>query len=176
MLWLCEKCYRTRHLDRWLLAAFFVLLLLLVPLVVARAHEVKALTIPFARSGKWILVQVAVNGKPGTFVLDTGAQDTLVSEDLAKDITDRSPAKMAGWDAMRKVEKVSVSLDLGGDIWVGNVLSTSLKNVTEKTQVDGVLGMSVLEHYSRIEIDFKAKTVTFHKDGSSVSPCAVGDD
>jgi predicted aspartyl protease len=59
-----------------------VCLLLLWPKLVSAACEVRQLAVvPLEIAGTVVLTPVMVNGIPGTFILDTGAAQTVVTPD-----------------------------------------------------------------------------------------------
>jgi hypothetical protein len=141
--------------------------LLLASLVLA--EERRTFAVPIHRQGVGCtapcgktLVSVAVEGVNGTFVLDTGADVTVISPRLAANGKDRQKWNLSGLNGRETVDSVIVVLKLGGDKMRARVMTRPLDNVSKMvgTAIDGVLGLDVLGSYSHIEIDLKAQTLT----------------
>ncbi len=126
--------------------------------------------IPFKVCGKRnaILVQVAVNGKSCTFLLDTGAARTVMSpatvgaSDFELRLTrfrDRGPGAMG--EAMRGIAS---SLRLGKRVWYDRaVVVMNLKEVSRVygRRIDGLLGQDILTEFDRVVFDFKNRKIVF---------------
>src|SRR5713101_7975989 len=81
----------------------------------AHAQERKAFTVPIERKAGLILVSAKVQGIDGTFILDTGAQWTVVSPRLARSATERRPTDARGVTGTTHAELARVMLVLGGE-------------------------------------------------------------
>jgi len=140
------------------------ILALLLALVVgtASAHP-KSETLPFARSATgWILIHAKINGNPGVFVFDTGAVDCFASPELIgeKNVGVKSTVHYLGGKQTFRRVPATVSLgenNFGVDVLLG---STDDLSALAKTQIDGIIGLSVLSHYEKITIDFKLQVFT----------------
>lgn len=120
-----------------------------------------------------ILVDVLVNEKPATFLLDTGASNTIVNtsrihlEDYETIPGDKQDA--AGFGGVKK-ESVTIlklkSFRIGDilvyDFPVAGIDLTELCNTLDIT-LDGVLGHNFLSKY-KVIIDYPNSTVEFQKD------------
>ncbi len=126
--------------------------------------------IPFKVYGKRhaILVQVAVNGKRCTFLLDTGSARTVMSPaavgatefDLRLTrFRDRGPG--ATGEAMRGKAR---SLRLGKRVWYDRpVVVMNLKEVSRiyGRRIDGLLGQDILTEFDSVAIDFTNRKLVF---------------
>ncbi len=126
--------------------------------------------IPFKVYGKRhaILVQLAVNGKNRTFLLDTGSARTVMSpatvgaSEFNLRLTrfrDRGPG--ATGEAMRGIAS---SLRLGKRVWYDRaVVVMNLKEVSRiyGHRIDGLLGQDILTEFTLVVIDFKNRKIVF---------------
>jgi hypothetical protein len=146
-----------------LLRLLALLVLLLAPLP-NRARPA-ALRIPFRTVDSMILVEGKVNGNRVTFLLDTGANKTIVSVKTYGHVpfalqsarhNDLGPG-MKG-DAVR----LSADVELANHMWVGQ--RVSVMNLDELTKVlglrfDGLLGQDLLREFRSVRIDYKAHVI-----------------
>ncbi len=127
--------------------------------------------IPFKIYGKRhaILVQVAVNGKSCTFLLDTGAARTVVSPAVVGGLAgfnlkvSKFRAKGPGLAGEATWETVN-SLRLGKKTWYDQrVVVMNLKEVSRiyGRRIDGLLGQDILTEFPLVVIDFKNRKIVF---------------
>jgi hypothetical protein len=132
----------------------------------AHAQERKVFTVPFHTAHGMILLDGQLNGKPAVFLLDTGANISLVDyraagfPALKLDVlrsTGRTGAE--GNCVTREVSKLS----LGLRSWLSR--RTCLMDLSDAskrmgTKIDGFIGADLLSTFSAVRIDYKAQTVT----------------
>ena len=111
------------------------------------------------------VVALTLNGRPATFVVDTGANMTVIHDDFAErfDLTAdaglRAPA-IANGGALRARQAGLESMSIGGiPIRRGRIVVAGLGQVTETlapfagTEIHGILGQDVLgEHRAVIDV------------------------
>ena len=116
-----------------------------------------------------MLVEVVVNGKPCTFVLDTGTSRTVVSPQVLGGLVgfnlklSRFRAKGPGLAGEAIWETVN-SLRLGKKTWYDQrVVVMNLKEVSRVygRRIDGLLGQDILSEFSLVVIDFKNRKIVF---------------
>ena len=140
-----------------------LLLLLLTP-VPNPAHS-GALRIPFRTVQSLIVVQGKVNGNVAIFVLDTGANRTIVSTEIysnARFDLQRIPhrqgsAGFAGYSLRRPAD-----LGLGENVWIAQ--QVSVMDLSELKQMlhmdfDGLLGQDFLRQFRSVRIDYRAHLI-----------------
>jgi gag-polyprotein putative aspartyl protease len=137
--------------------------------VLAVSIVASAQTVPFKSHSGLILIQVQVDNKPMTMVLDTGAVSTFIASE-AKGFDNVTTAQLkkngntmviAGKAAVRNV---TISID-GGKALNENVMVISLKQISDQigVKVDGMIGQDFLSVHSAINIDYRRHEVTFTK-------------
>ncbi len=135
--------------------------------------------IPFQLSGgtqPLILIPVYVSGRgPYSFILDTGAGPTLVSNELADTLQlprgETLNARGAGGEVVL-VQSVVPSLHIGDETLENAVVSiTDLSFIGRaiRTQVDGDLGHSVLRHFV-LTLDYSATVLTLARSSTTSAP------
>lgn len=116
-----------------------------------------------------LLVELRLNGQPAVFMVDTGAKTSLISE--------RAYKKAPSWDGDRRLQDGHLS-GLGGSgssifvarvrIGIGRVNYGVQVGVTDLPKyldgADGILGSDVLRQFKRVDVDYKAREVTFVED------------
>jgi predicted aspartyl protease len=105
-------------------------------------------------------VPVTIQGTgPYDFMIDTGAQATVMSIDVASrvQVTNRRTALLVGMASQRTVETVSVDgLGLGSRLF--NVATAPLIEAAKLAGADGVLGLDSLQD-QRVLIDFRKNEI-----------------
>ncbi len=106
-----------------------------------------------------------INGKPATFMLDTGANNSVMDyraagfPDLKLDKLRSTGSAGAEGDCI--VREVKLSLEHRS--WIGRrVCIMDLSDVSKRmeTKIDGFVGADLLSTFSAVQIDYKAQTVT----------------
>ncbi len=130
--------------------------------------EMKSFT-PVRKIGQHLLVRTKVNDrKQVQFVIDTGANVSLISSELAKEVTDTIVDKWTDAKGMSGYVKgvyraAEVSLEFAGLRQKNlNMVSFDLRKLSKSagTEISGVLGYSVLR-YLTIFIDYRNGLVKF---------------
>jgi gag-polyprotein putative aspartyl protease len=156
------SCAPTRPPGR-LLRALTLLLLLLAPLPNrARPSTVR---VPFRTVGSMILVEGQVNGHRITFLLDTGADKTIVSVKsygnlqfpLRRVQRSKNAPGMTG-ESLR----LPADLRFANHVWAGQRVSVmdldDLKRILG-IDLDGLLGEDILREFRSIRIDYHAHVI-----------------
>lgn len=159
-----------------MIAQLLVLLLLTLPLA-ARACEVtRAATVPVAVAGAVLTVPVEVNAMTGTFLLDTGAQRSVVTHDgvrrlnLARDQWVATTTKGVG-GLQRYPNADPASLSLGG-VPLHRRTSTQdtslvVADMPVAVNVDGLLGRDFLSVFD-VDLDLPNRRLALYR----VNGCA----
>jgi aspartyl protease len=143
--------------------ALALLLLLLMP-VPNPAHS-GTVRIPFRTVQSLIVVLGKVNGNAATFVLDTGANRTIVSTKIYGDARfelqrmphRQGPAGFSGYSLRRPAD-----LGLGENVWMAQ--QVSVMDLDELKQMlhmdfDGLLGQDFLRQFRSVRIDYRAHLI-----------------
>jgi hypothetical protein len=116
--------------------------------------------LPFHTDRSFITVSARVNGQQATFLLDTGAQRTIITPQLSG----LSPVDLANSPQI-EIESPTlagsstvpvVSVRFG----IGNTALTTRVIVTRIRKYDGIIGNDVLSQFKKITIDHKDHTLT----------------
>ncbi|MBO9601912.1 MAG: aspartyl protease family protein [Novosphingobium sp.] len=115
-----------------------------------------------------LTVPVTVEGHgPYRFLIDTGAQATVLSRDLADrlGVADRKPATLIGMSSRAQTEVAPVmELGLGRrSFYIETVPLVAQENIGD---ADGILGIDSLQE-QRVLLDFKARTFSVADTGAS---------
>jgi len=149
------RCPRSR--------ALVLLLLLLMPLPNS-AHS-GPVRIPFRTVQSLIVVEGKVNGNPAIFLLDTGANRTIVSTRIYGhphfDLQ-RMPPRPTGPGLVGYSLRRSVDVELGERLWTAQ--QVSVMDLDELKQMlhmdfDGLLGQDMLRQFRSVRIDYRAHVI-----------------
>ena len=159
-------------------ASFFLVLLLAAPACAACRVERRA-TVPLTQSGGLILVPVAINGVTAQFVLDTGAERTVVGEvaagqlHLARDEWVSTDIQGAGGPDRQRLGRPA-SLSLGGVALRRHTVAADDSVVVGPIQeaaggvpVAGLLGQDFLSVFD-LDLNVPGNTLTLY----DVAGCA----
>lgn len=129
------------------------------------AADKTPISIPFKSVGSLIVINLNLEGKPATMVLDTGAAATFVSLELVNltDSTSIQETRSGGFAVSGKV--TLVSFELNGNHYNMPVIAMNMKDLSDKLgiKIEGILGEDFLRNFSSIHIDFHHKTVELEK-------------
>jgi Aspartyl protease len=140
-----------------------LLFLLLTPLPDA-AHPV-SVKVPFRNVQSLILVDCKVNGNPATFLLDTGANRTIISSKSYGDVLfelQRLPQNHKGPGLVGYSVRREADLSLGGHTWVGQRVSVMYLDDLKRMmgmEFDGLLGQDILRQFRTVRIDYHTHTI-----------------
>jgi hypothetical protein len=136
-------------------------------LVLLCSHPGQAETrkLKFRNAQSMIMVDLVVNGKPVTMMLDTGAISSLIAVRL----TDLDPHKIAAMRQGRtdqgfigQAYEVKARFDFAGvgvpelTVFAGNVDELSRR---AGTRCDGILGLDVLRKFKSVKIDYTTQEI-----------------
>jgi hypothetical protein len=145
-----------------------VLLLLLLTPLPNRARP-SSLKVPFSTTQEMILVKGKVNGNPATFLLDTGANRTIISARIygkALLPIPRWPRKpdslgLKGYSVRRPADLI-----LGEHVWIGQTVSVmdldELKGMLN-LDFDGLIGQDILRQFRSVRIDYRTHVIEMEK-------------
>ena len=114
-----------------------------------------------------ILLDATVNGKPAVLLLDTGANNSIVSPQAAG-LTAAQLRSLQATQAGTGAEGDYIEVDprLAERHWLKRrVLVMDLADASKRmgAQVDGFLGQDILRSFSTVRVDYKAGVVEFEK-------------
>jgi aspartyl protease len=142
-------------------------LVLLVLLIVPAPNRARSgiVRVPFHTVQSMILVQGSVNGRPVTFLLDTGADKTIVSVKTYGDLQFqlRSARRRSNGPGMTGESlRLPVDLTLANRLWVGQ--RVSVMNLEDLQKVlgitfDGLLGEDILREFRSVRIDYQTHVI-----------------
>jgi hypothetical protein len=134
----------------------------------AHAQERTAYMVPFHTVSGLILLDGRLNGHPATFLLDTGANNSVMDYRAAgfpalKLDALRSTGS-AGAEGSCTVREVKLSLERRS--WLNRrVCVMDLSDASKRmgVTIDGFIGTDVLAEFSAVRIDYNAQRVTLEK-------------
>lgn len=119
-----------------------------------------AAPLPTGENGANLLtIDVHINGKgPFNFVVDTGADRTVIAEDVARqlDLTTTEPVLVEGVVRTVRADTVRIQTATVGSVTRENVKTPVLPRA--QLLVDGYLGLDVIDGY-RVTLDFKNRVL-----------------
>lgn len=158
----CRRAFSSR---------LFILAVFCVLHSMAFSQNLKSFTVPFEVSNNLVVVQATVNGsKPLSFILDTGASGTVISEKAAKDFGLKLEGQAADVSAQGgsveaafiKNASISLSKDIKlPDLTLAAIGLSGLEAGTGRG-IDGILGFEIFERYV-VEIDYAARQIKFYE-------------
>lgn len=138
---------------------------LVMVLLCSHAGQAQTRKLKFRNAHSMILVNLAVNGKPVTMMLDTGAVSSLIAVRL----TDVDPYQLAPMPQGRtdqgfvgQAYEVKARFDFAGvgvpdlTVFAGNVDELSRR---AGTRCDGILGLDILRKFKSVKIDYTTQEI-----------------
>jgi hypothetical protein len=119
----------------------------------------------FHTAQSMILVDLAVNGKPVTMLLDTGAISSLIALRLTEFGSSSLPGMRQGHTDqgfIGQAYQVKAKFDFGGvhvpelTVFAGNVDELSHR---AGTRCDGILGLDMLRRFKSVKIDYASQEI-----------------
>ena len=136
--------------------------LLLFACVASPQEQPRTFRVTFHTVNGLILLDATVNGKPQTFILDTGAQVSLLDRSLAGLEKQKAGNNVNGVIDTSKMGRVVSSLCIGtrclSDRSLGVVDYEKVSRALG-VRVDGQIGQDILRQFSAVRIDFKNQVV-----------------
>ena len=112
-----------------------------------------------------MMVEAIVNGQPANLIVDTGADQTIVSPELAglnqvDLMTARFSSRGPGLGADAIIQDADLKLTSNRRFRIP-VMIMRLENVSKLygVKVDGLIGQDVLSRYGRVAIDYNHKKI-----------------
>ena len=143
--------------------ALALLLLVLMPLP-NPAHSA-TVRIPFRTVQSLIVVEGRVNGNPATFLLDTGANRTIISAKIYGNVRfelQRMPRRQGGPGLVGYSLRRLADLGLGQNMWTAQQVSVmdldELKQMLHM-EFDALLGQDFLRQFRSVRIDYHAHVI-----------------
>lgn len=155
---------------RQLSARLFVLVIFCVLHSTADSQNRKPFSVPFQISNNLVIVQANINGsKPLSFILDTGASGTVISEDAAKELNLKLEGEADASTQGGSIEAAFVknaSLRLSKDVELPNLTLAAIRlsglEAGLGRKVDGILGYEIFNRFV-VEIDYSSKLIKFYE-------------
>ena len=113
------------------------------------------------------LIEVQVNGRRGTFILDTGAQHCIIDlRSLGLALSDLNSALVKDGVSGRTTRAtfILVSVRIGTkEFREWEAIATDLRNMEKDlgTHIDGILGADLLAKFKHVGVDFEHMTLEF---------------
>ena len=113
-----------------------------------------------------ILLKVQIDGKPATFVLDTGSSRTILSTRFDTHRLPSSPkvTSSKGSGYVGSAISVKVTLKIGEHLWPDHdfLAMNDFPEISQSVgqKIDGILGQDVLREFKTVEIDFRHRRLT----------------
>jgi hypothetical protein len=143
-----------------------LLLFLIAPLALAQETG-RVYRVPFHSVNSMILLDVTVNGNPAVMLLDTGANNSIVTPAAAGLRANLAPLKRnSGAGASGDYTEAVIALCLDKHCWLNrDVLAMDLSEANKNAgaRLDGFIGQDILREFSAVRIDYKAGVIEFRK-------------
>jgi gag-polyprotein putative aspartyl protease len=140
-----------------------LLLLLLTPL--PNPAQPGTVRIPFRTVQSLIVVEGRVNGNPATFLLDTGANRTIVSTRIYGNVRfelPRMPRRQGAAGLVGYSLRRAADVGLGENLWTAQQVSVmdldELKQMLHM-EFDALLGQDFLRQFRSVRIDYHAHVI-----------------
>jgi hypothetical protein len=145
-------------------AAMLAVLVLLPPPTCARKETV---LLPFRSLHSLILVDAKVNGNPATLLLDTGANNTIISAEMYGNVpAPRLELASKGPGIVGNALRLRVDLEIAGRFLFSQPVSVmNLGDLPQRVGVpfDGLLGQDILRQFHSVRIDYKKHVIELEK-------------
>lgn len=145
------------------ICGFFILAALFV---ISSSH---AQTLPFHSAQNLIFIEAEVNGHRGSFIVDTGASNSLITTRLAglgkyplPKMNNTNVSGGAGFSG-RAFEVKADFVFAGVIIKELPVYAGNLDILVERTgeKCDGLIGQDILRHFKSVKIDYHKRVIEF---------------
>jgi hypothetical protein len=144
--------------------AIFAVLVLLSPPSCARTETV---LLPFRSVNSLILIDAKVNGNPATLLLDTGANNTIISPRVCGNVSAPLPELASkGPGIVGKALRLRVDLEIAGRILFSRPVSVmNLGDLPQRigAQFDGLLGQDILRQFRSVHINYHSHLIELEK-------------
>ena len=157
-----RRSARNRTIAR--VSCFLALFLLLLNPLPNRARPA-VLKVPFHTVQSMILIEGKVNGNPATFLLDTGANHTIISARAYGHVDfdlHRLPQNTRGPGLAGGSLRLPADLVLAEHVWAAQRVSVmDLDDLNEmlKMKFDGLLGEDILRQFHSVRINYRTHTL-----------------
>jgi predicted aspartyl protease len=139
--------------------------LVLVLAVLVSAASAQSISYHELQPRRAMMVEVIVNGQHANFIVDTGADQTVVSPELAglnqaDLLTAKFSSRAPGLGADAIIQDADLKLTSNRRFRLP-VMVMRLENVSKLygVKVDGLIGQDVLSRYGRVAIDYQNKRI-----------------
>lgn len=125
------------------------------------AQDKNTVALHHSPKGGALLIEVQVNGRPRTFILDTGAQNCIIDlRAVGRTLADLNSAivKQSLPGSKTGAAVISVSLRVGSREfreWKGVAMDLRPMDKDFGMRVDGILALDLLSKFKRMTVDFE---------------------
>ena len=135
------------------------------PVATAATTWPPLIQVPFALVNNLPVVQATVNGRTGNFVLDTGAEATLLNRHYFAGVPTAAPAGAGATGAFKHTSSFRINRLAWQGLTVQDVdLTTMDLNHLGAAPLLGLLGADLLAHYA-VTVDYATRTVVLRASG-----------
>jgi hypothetical protein len=125
----------------------------------------ETVTVPFHSEGSLLIVQVFVEGRPATMILDTGAESTFLTPEAVGISNTVQVGRLRSNSQLAKTvsRNAVISLTEKGRAFSQTVVVISLAELNKQlgSKCAGILGQDFLRNFRAFTIDFQSHTIAF---------------
>lgn len=135
-------------------------------LALSLPHAVaQTVTIPFRSNGDLLFVNMFVEGRDASLILDTGARSTFLTPEAVglSNVAGVSSLRSNAQLAKSLSRTAAIGLTVNGSTFVQPVTVVNLNELNKRLgrKCDGILGQDFLRNFRAFTIDYRNNTVAF---------------
>lgn len=142
------------------LMGVFILAVVFAFMLIAVSPAYGQSVLPLTEKDGLLRVSAQINGRSGSFVLDTGASITIVTPEASglsgPDIIHLDSVAVEGFVVPGGMPVAPLHMVFGNIALTARVGVVKIPNL----HADGVIGNDLLRKFKRVEIDYRQKTIT----------------
>lgn len=145
------------------LCVFLLLMCVSMPVL---AQEWMELPFTVEKQNNHVLVKVSMNGKEGTFLVDTGSTWTLADVKFLRLNAELKKAQYGSVGASGEGIGWTIDLKVAGRRWSEyRVYVMDLSEISKRygERLDGIIGQDFLRQYDNVIFDYKSKKLVLSK-------------
>ncbi len=159
-------CVGACHLPASVVHLCVLMLLLCVSLPVFAQNEWVELPFSVDKQNNHVLVKLSMNGKEGTFLVDTGSTWTLADVKFLRLTVEIKKAQFDSVGAGGDGVGWTVDIKIPNRRWTGyRVYVMDLSAISKRydVKIDGIIGQDFLRRYDNVIFDYKSKKLVLSK-------------